>query len=185
MVDSEQAAGSEVGQECGHGLIDGAGVVLVAFLQVPVLVPAVAADRRAREFNKPDPAFHQPAGGQALAAEGARRLVGGVETVRPPGGLGFPRNSMSSGTADCIRKASSWFAIAHSTASTGPSRGQPRTIEAADEAEFALLRGVGGLAAADVGDREIAGFEDRTLAGGGQETRAEVLDAARRGESRR
>ena len=53
----------------GDRLVDGAGVVLVAVLQVAVLVPAVVADARAGELDEPHAPLDQPAGEQALPAE--------------------------------------------------------------------------------------------------------------------
>ena len=62
----EQAAGLEVREQAGDRLIDGAGVVLVALLQVAVLVPAIVADVRAGQLDEAGAALDQAAGDQAL-----------------------------------------------------------------------------------------------------------------------
>ena len=84
-VDVEQAARLEVREQAGDRLVDGAGVVLVAVLEVAVLVPAVGADARAEQLDEPDAPLDQPPGDQAFAGEDLRRRIGIVEAVEPPG----------------------------------------------------------------------------------------------------
>ena len=65
----QQAAGFQVREQGRDRLVDGPGVVLVAVLQVAVLVPAVAADRRTEQLDEAHAALDQPPGDQALAGE--------------------------------------------------------------------------------------------------------------------
>ena len=104
----EQAAGLQVGEQAGDRLVDGAGVVLVAVSSGPDAGPSGRRRRRAKQLDEPHAPLDQSAGDQAFAGEDLRRRVRVVEAVEP---LWSPRDSplrlMSSGTADCMRKASS------------------------------------------------------------------------------
>lgn len=75
--------------------------------QIAVLIPAVAVACRAREFNKPNSAFDESPGEQTFFGKGASigELVGyAVEFLSF---LVSSLRSIRSGTASCIRAASS------------------------------------------------------------------------------
>ncbi len=81
----EQAAGLQVLEQAGDRLVDGAGVVLVAGLQVGVLVPAVGADVGTEQLDEAHAPLDQPPGEQAFAGEDLRRRIRIVEAVEPLG----------------------------------------------------------------------------------------------------
>ena len=62
----EEAPLFQVLDEGGDGLINRAGVLFVAVLDVAVLVPAVAVSSAGRQFNETHSAFHHAAGEQTL-----------------------------------------------------------------------------------------------------------------------
>src|SRR5262245_47298272 len=71
----DQAPRFAIFQESGDRLIGGAGIVLVAGFQSPVLVPAVGADAWAKHLNEADAALDQSPGEEALARENLCRGV--------------------------------------------------------------------------------------------------------------
>ena len=72
----------------------------MAFLQAAVLIPTVAAAGGAGELDEANPAFDQAAGDEALARVNVRGIVPRVASDSPV-------MSINSGTALCLRKASS------------------------------------------------------------------------------
>ena len=60
-----------------------------------MLVPAVAADRRAEQLDEPHAALDQAAGEQALAGEDLGRRERVVEAVEPPRRRRFPVEARS------------------------------------------------------------------------------------------
>ena len=72
-----------------------------------MLVPAVGADAGAEQLDEPHAPLDQPPGDQALPGEDLSRRIGIVEPVEPPVAADSPSRLISSGTAACIRKASS------------------------------------------------------------------------------
>ena len=81
-------------------LVDGAGVVFVAVLQVGVLVPAVAADGGTQELDEPHAPLDQAPGDQAFAGEDLGGDIRVVEAVEPLVAGDSPARFISSGTAD-------------------------------------------------------------------------------------
>ena len=84
----EQAAGLEVDEQGGGGAVEDRAVAVVVGLDPPVPVPVEHAfahrEGAVEHGDEADPAFDQPAGEQAVAAEGGGdrvRVVGGVERV--------------------------------------------------------------------------------------------------------
>src|SRR5262249_29415308 len=77
----EQATRFEVFEQCGDRLIDRAGIVLVALLQLAVLVPAVAIHLRTSQLDEPNAALDESPGNEALEGEDPRRLEVGLESV--------------------------------------------------------------------------------------------------------
>ena len=67
--------------KAGDRLVDGAGVVLMALLEIAVLVPAVGADVGTEQLDEPHAALDQPPGDQAFAGEDLGRRVGIIEAV--------------------------------------------------------------------------------------------------------
>ncbi len=79
MVSSKQAAGLEVLDECGEGLVGVLGVLAVG-LDVLVRVPRIA--RRVVDLHHADALFNEAGGGETAASRGAF-------TVHLDGGLGL------------------------------------------------------------------------------------------------
>ena len=59
----------EILEQAGNRLIDRPRVALVTALEIAVLVPTVAADRRTKQLDEADPTLDQAAADQALAQE--------------------------------------------------------------------------------------------------------------------
>ena len=106
----EQAAGLEVGEQGGDRLVDGAGVVLMAGLEVGVLVPAVGPHARAEHLDEPHSAARP-----AAARSGTRVRRSGWEDIdrkaRRAAGSRLTRRRGSSARGRppaCGRPARSW-----------------------------------------------------------------------------
>ena len=89
----------------GDGLVDFLAVHGKAFLDVAVIVPAVAA-RAVQQLDEADAALHHAARQQTLAAEWLGHRI--VEPVELPGGFGFAvTGPPAPAPCVCMRKASS------------------------------------------------------------------------------
>ena len=172
----EQPAGFQVLEQGGDGLVHGARVVLVAFLEVAVLVPAVAADGRAGQFDETHAAFDQPPRQETLASVDAGGFECRVEAIPLQCGWRFTpqihqcRHRRLHPKGEFVVRDGGFDRV---------RRSQPRepgTIQVLHQFELFLLDLGGGFAGNNIGHRFRAGLEDRPLIGRGQKTAAEILD---------
>ena len=179
----EQAAGFEVGQKRGDGLVDGLGIFFVAVLEPAVLIPAIAIAAGAGELNEPHAALHQPAGDEAVAAECAGVAEFRVEAVILFGLLGLALEIhqlrhgrlhaegqflICDGRFDLVQ-------MSHAIDYAG--------VEFANEVQLVLLQRGSSLGAADVGDWFVAILEDAALVGRGQKAVGKTTEPAWRYEA--
>ena len=102
----EQAALFEIVEQAGDGPVDLGAVGRVVLPEVAVGVPgAGAAVGAVEDLHEADAALDEPAGGEAHLAEGAGGVV--VEAVERRRSAGSSAKLRTSGTAVCMRKASS------------------------------------------------------------------------------
>ena len=111
----EQAAALEVTKQPCDGLVYLKSHGLVTFFQLPVLIPGIGGIAgsdsfiEATEFDEAYAPFHQPAGEEALAGISCSLPVGGIETVKFLGILGFAAEVAQFG--DCALHAVGGFVV--------------------------------------------------------------------------
>ena len=174
----EEAAGFEVFDEAGNGLVDLVGHVAVAFFEFAVLVPGVGgaagadAFGEAGEFDETDTLLDEPAGEEGLASVGDFFGVGIVEAVEFAGGFCFAADVADFGD-DGLHAVGGFvvFDGGFDVVVTLDGGGEA-AVDLVDEVEARALQGA-GLAGADVGNGFWAvGLEDGGLVLGGEEAAA-------------
>ena len=86
----EKAALLEISEQRRDGLIHRPCVVLVTFLQLPVLIPAITAHPGAGAFDESHAPLHESPGKQTLATEDPGRFVFAFESVHASGRFRLP-----------------------------------------------------------------------------------------------
>ena len=182
----EQAAGLQVLEQAGDRLIDGAGVVLVALLQVRVLVPAVVRRRSGRVSST----NRTPRSTSRRASRHCRPKICGLRysSSRPYSccvavGLAARGPSAPARPSACGRPARSWRWPTSSASSAADALRRAAVELAAAGRACAAASSASRLERADVGDRVRAGLEERALIRGRQEAAVEVVEPAGRDQA--
>lgn len=179
----EQSELFEVGDEGSDRLVDGLAVLVVPVDEIIVLVPAIAISPGAGEFDEADATLDEAAGEEALAAEDLGLIEVGLEAVHFLHAVRFTAEVHQFGNGGL--HAESGFVVqdggldlffAGETFLGGE-------VELAHEVEFASLQVEAGTGRFDVGDRGVAGIEDRALVGCGEEAGIEVIESPRGDQS--
>ena len=124
-------------QQAGDRLVDLAGVLRVALLEVAVLVP-LHVRVAVRDLHEAHAALGEPAGQQALPAEVVGdRVVEAVERLRRR--RSRSARSSTSGIAVCMRKASSNESMRPSSAWSGPVACQVLAVHLGEQVELQPL----------------------------------------------
>lgn len=154
----EQAALGEVGEQAGDGLINLPGHLGMPGAQSAVLIPRVAdlpqlgGAGQAREFDEPDSPFDKSPGEEALAGILGCLGNGRVETVKGPGGGGFPGEVDQLGDSRLHAKGDLGIADGRLDLRGGGGGARVQAIESLDKLQAATLVG-SGFAGDDVGQR--------------------------------
>ena len=179
----EEAAGAEVLDEAGHGLVDGQGVGGVALDQLGVLVPRVgglphAVGAHHGELDEADAALDEAAGHEALAPVGGGRRDGRVQAVEALGGLGLAREVDELGHRGLHAVGDLVVVDGRLHLPVAADAVDEGGVEVADEAQAAPLPPVrlAGLHVAE--GLGVLGIEHRALVDRGQEAVAEDVDPA-------
>ena len=176
----EQASTLEVAEQRRDRLVDRAGVVLVALLQLPVLVPAITTDLRAGAFHESNAPLDQPAGEQAFAGVDAGRSVVALEPVLPSRLLGLVVDVGRLGHREL--HAEGEFLVEDRALDAVAAGRTKAAVEGLDQTELATLS-IDLLAGSDVGEDLLGRAKHGTLVGRGEEGVAEALETTRRDEA--
>ncbi len=173
----EEAAGFQVGDEGGDGLVGDAGVFLVAFAEFAVLVPGgvVAVGERAGDLDEANAGLDEAAGAKALEGVEFVEVVRAIDAVEAEGGGGFAGHIAKRG--DEGLHAGGGLVIADGGFDGGVGIRAGGVVLVAEEIEFGALNreGIGG---GDVVHGPALGANGGGLMGGREEGAGEILGTA-------
>jgi hypothetical protein len=132
----------------------------MAFAEVAVLVPTIARDAGAGDFDEAHAAFDEASGEQALAGVDAGGFEIGFESVGLEGGRGFALELHQVGHFGLHPEGEFLIGDGGLDGIGAVGAAKEAMVETADEVEFAGLQLGGAFEGSDIGDAVIAGFED-------------------------